>query len=28
VDKSRQQPRAVVCDDHGGDDLTEVRCVL
>ena len=28
ADESRQQPRTVVCDDHGGDDLTEVRCVL
>ena len=28
VNESRQQPRAVVCDDHGGDDVTEVRCVL
>ena len=28
LDEHRQQPRAVVCDDHGGDDLREVRCVL
>ena len=28
VDESRQQPCAVVCHDHGGDDVTEVRCVL
>ena len=25
TDEPRQQPRAVVCDDHGGDDVTEVR---
>ena len=24
----RQQPGGVVCHDHGGDDVTEVRCVL
>jgi hypothetical protein len=28
MDESRQQPRTVVCDDHGGDDLAGVRCVL
>ena len=28
VDKSRQQPGGVVCDDHGRDDVTGVRCVL
>ena len=28
MDESRQQPRTVVRDDHGGDDVTEVRCVL
>ena len=28
VDESRQQPGGVVCHDHGGDDVTGVRCVL
>jgi hypothetical protein len=28
VDKPRQQPGAVVRDDHGCDGVTEVRCVL
>jgi hypothetical protein len=28
VRKSRQQPGGVVRDDHGGDDVTEVRCAL
>ena len=28
VDESRQQPGGVVGHDHGGDDVTEVRCVL
>jgi hypothetical protein len=28
MDESRQQPRAVVRDDHGGDDVTGVHCVL
>ena len=28
ADEARQQPTAVVGDDDGGDDITEVRCVL
>jgi hypothetical protein len=28
ADESRQQPCAVMRDDHGGDDVTEMRCVL
>jgi len=27
-DEPRQEPGAVVHDDHGGDDVTEMRCVL
>ncbi len=28
LDEARQQPGAVVRYHHGGDDVTEVRCVL
>jgi hypothetical protein len=28
VDESRQQPGGVVRHDHGGDEVTKVRCVL